>query len=78
MTKKKTEYRLEDGSVLTAMSSSDFVTKLRESSMFDSECIDEEYMVNFASRMQVQSGAIIRTDNPDNFVKDLKDTGYIE
>lgn len=78
MTKKSTEYRLEDGSVITASSSSDFVTKLRESSMFDSECTDAEYMVNVASRMQVQSGAIIRTDNPENFVNDLKDTGYIE
>lgn len=78
MTKKKTEYRLEDGSVITALSSSDFVTKLRESSMFDSDCTDAEYMVNFASRMQVQSGAIIRTDSPENFVNDLKDTGYIE
>lgn len=78
MTKENKEYRLEDGSVITASSSSDFVTKLRESSMFDSDSTDQEYMVNFAARMEVQSGAIIRTDNPDIFVKDLTDVGFIE
>lgn len=78
MTIKKTEYRLEDGSVITAISSSDFVTKLRESSKFDSDCTDAEYILNFASRMKIQSGAIIRTDTPDNFLCDLKDIGYIE
>lgn len=76
--KKEKEYKLEDGSVITALSSLEFVTKLRESSKFDSDCTDAEYMINFAHRQNVMSGAVIRTDNPENFVKDLKDIGYIE
>lgn len=75
--KKGKEYRLEDGGVITALSASDFVTKLRESSKFDSECTDAEYMVNFAHRQNVMSGAVIRTDTASHFVDDLKDTGYI-
>ncbi len=78
MTNKKTEYKLEDGSTITASSSSEFVTKLRESSLFDSDCSDAEYMVNFAKRCQIQTGAIIRTDTSDNFMADLIDTGYIK
>lgn len=77
MTKKKTEYKLEDGSVITASSASEFVTKLRESSKFDSNCTDAEYMKNFAHRQNVTSGAVIRTDTSSNFLDDLKDIGYV-
>lgn len=39
-----TIYTLQDGGTITATCASDFVTKLRESSRFDSECTDQEYM----------------------------------
>jgi hypothetical protein len=72
------EYKLQDGGIIIASSPADFVTKLRESSKFDSDCTDSDYMINFAYRLKIQSGAIVRTDNPENFVEDLKDTGYLE
>ena len=73
----KKEYRLEDGGAITASSPEEFVTKLRESSKFDSDCTDQEYIDNFAHRQQITSGAIIRTDTASNFLEDLKDIGYI-
>lgn len=76
--KEEKTYRLEDGSAITATTPSEFVTKLRESSMFDSECTDQEYMYQFAHRYEVQTGSLIRADNPENFLKDLQDTGYIK
>lgn len=76
MTKKK-EYKLSDGGVITASSASEFVTRLRESSKFDSHLSDQEYMEGFAHRQNVMSGAVIRTDTASNFLEDLKDTGYI-
>ena len=43
-------FSLQDGGTITATCASDFVTKLRESSRFDFDCTDAEYMVNFADR----------------------------
>ena len=37
-------YTLQDGGTITATCATDFVTKLRQSSRFDSECTDHEYM----------------------------------
>ena len=53
--------------MITASSSLEFVTKLRESSKFNSECTDQEYMINFAHRQNVTSGAVIRTDTASHF-----------
>lgn len=39
-----TTYTLQDGGIIAASCPADFVTKLRESSRFDSECTDQEYM----------------------------------
>ena len=39
-----TIYTLQDGGIITATCASDFVTKLRESSRFDSACTDHEYL----------------------------------
>jgi len=75
--KEKKEYRLEDGSVITASSPEDFVMRLRLSSMFGSNCTDAEYMTEFANRYKIQSGAIVRTDTASNFLDDLKDIGYV-
>lgn len=77
MTKEK-KYNLKDGDTIVATSATDFVTKLREGSLFDFDCSDQEYMYQFAHRCEVQTGALIRTDSPDNFLKDLEDTGFVE
>lgn len=37
-------YTLQDGGTITATCAIEFVTKLRQSSRFDSECTDQEYM----------------------------------
>ena len=42
-------YILQDGGKITATCAADFVTKLRESSRFDSECTDQEYMYHSRS-----------------------------
>ena len=44
-----TTYTLQDGGIIAASCPADFVTKLRESSRFDSECTDQEYMYHFVS-----------------------------
>jgi hypothetical protein len=74
---KQKEYRLQDGGVITASCASEFVTRLRESSKFDSHLSDQEYMEGFAHRQNIASGAIVRTDTASNFMDDLKDIGYI-
>mgnify|MGYP000781402291 CR=1 FL=1 len=37
-------YTLQDGGTITATCATDFIAKLRQSSHFDSECTDQEYM----------------------------------
>ncbi len=74
---KEKKYKVQGGGEITAASASEFITRLRESSKFDSECTDEEYMENFARRAMIQSGAVIRTDSPELFLQDLQDTGYV-
>lgn len=70
-------YFLQDGGIITAACAADFVTKLRESSRFDSVCTDQEYMFNFADRYRDQTGKVIRADSPDNFLQDLLASGYV-
>ena len=57
---------------------SEFVRLLREGSWFDSECTDEEYMVNFSGRYRELHGVTVRTDTPEHFMDDLKKYGYIK
>lgn len=78
MKQETTTYKLKDGDTIVATSPTDFVTQLREGSRFDSDGTDQEYMYRFAHRCEVQTGALIRTDSPENFMQDLLDTGYIE
>lgn len=70
-------YHLNDGGVIDASTPGDFVAKLRESSRFDSECTDEQYMKNFADRFKVQTGIEIATGSTEAFLEALKKTGYI-
>lgn len=70
-------YRLEDGGIIIANSPIDFLTKLRESSKFNSDISDAEFMKYFADRMKTYDGSIIRTDSPENFISDLLKSGYI-
>ncbi len=70
-------YRLKDGGTIAAASDQEFVTKLRESSKFDSELSDQVFMQHFVERLQIYEESIIRTDNPGNFITDLITTGFI-
>lgn len=69
-------YLLQDGGKITASCASEFVTNLRESSRFDFDCTDAEYMINFSDRFNQYSGHIVRTDSPDNFLEDLLKYDY--
>ncbi len=71
-------YKLMDGGSITADSIHDFVTKLRESSKFDSEGSNEEYIKGFAERYKIQTGNTVKTDSEDNFFEDLLKTGFME
>jgi len=71
-------YKLEDGSVITAVSAEEFITRLREGSRFDSECTDVEFAQNFASRYKIKSGNEIRSVPPDVFLSDLILFGYVK
>lgn len=70
-------YTLQDGGIITATCAIEFVTKLRESSRFDSEHTDQEYMYRFADRYHDQAGKIVRADSPDHFLEDLIGFGYV-
>ena len=72
-----TIYFLQDGGTITAACATEFVTKLREGSRFDSEHTDQEYMYRFADRYHDQTGKIIRADSPDHFLEDLIGFGYV-
>ena len=70
-------YTLQDGGTITATCATDFVTKLRQSSRFDSECTDQEYMYHFADRSHAQSGNTVRADSTEHFLDDLLVLGYV-
>lgn len=70
-------YNLLDGGTITASSPEDFVTHLREGSRFDSECTDQEFMQNFASRYRELHGVDIDPDSFESFVNSLTAAGYI-
>lgn len=70
-------YNLLDGGTITATSPEDFVTKLREGSRFDSECTNQEFMINFARRYREQHGVDISTDSFGSFFDSLVFVGYI-
>ena len=72
-----TIYTLQDGGTITATCATDFVSKLRQSSRFDSECTDQEYMYHFADRYHDQSGNTVRADSTEHFLDDLLALGYV-
>ncbi len=71
-------YILADGGRIVASDPSEFVRVLREGSWFDSECTNEEYMVNFSKRYNELHGVRVRTDTPEHFMADLEKYGYIK
>lgn len=71
-------FSLQDGGTITATCASDFVMKMRESSRFDFDCTDAEYMVNFADRFMQMSRHTVRTDCPDHFLEDLIKYDYVK
>jgi hypothetical protein len=75
---KKKRYELKDGGIINAACACEFVTLLREGSLFDSECNNSEYMQNFAERYKIQSGHLIRADSAVHFLEDIIRTGYIQ
>lgn len=70
-------YNLLDGGTITATSPEDFVTQLREGSRFDSECTNQEFMVNFARRYRELYGIDVASDSFESFVDSLVAAGYI-
>lgn len=77
MSENKKVYNLSDGGRITASDAKEFVRLLREGSRMDSDCTDAEYMYNFAQRYNMMKGVEVSTDTPENFMADLKKTGYI-
>lgn len=75
---KKHTYILSDGGRITASDASEFVRLLREGSWFDSECTDEQFMVNFSERYEMMHGVKVSANTPEEFVADLKRFGYIQ
>lgn len=70
-------YNLLDGGTITATSPEDFITQLREGSRFDSECTNQEFMVNFARRYRELYGIDVASDSFESFVDSLVTAGYI-
>ncbi len=72
-----TTYTLRDGGRITATSPTDFVHQLHIGSFFDNQGTDAEYMQRFAHRLKQLDGSIVRTDNPDHFLTDLLQCGFV-
>ena len=68
---------MKDGDKIVATSPADFLHQLRTGSRFDSEGTDEEYMVRFAHRLQELEGYLVSIDNPDTFLADLINNGFV-
>lgn len=71
------KYKLKDGGVINASTPEEFVTNMRESSRFDSNCSVAQYMENFAARFKTQEGSDIRFDTAENFLQDLSEDGFV-
>lgn len=71
------KYKLKDGGVINASNPQEFVTNMRQSSRFDSDCSDAQYMENFAHRFKIQEGRDISFDMPEHFLQDLLDAGFV-
>lgn len=72
------KYKLKDGGVISASNPQEFVTNMRQSSRFDNNCSDAQYMENFADRFKIQVGTDIRFDTPEHFLQDLLDDGFVQ
>ena len=71
-------YRIKgDNHRIVAYSPEEFLRQLHAGSRFDSEGTDEEYMVRFAHRLQELEGYLVSIDNPDAFLTDLIDNGFV-
>jgi len=75
---KQFKFLLEDGSFITAIGNDEFISQLRESSKFDSQCTNEEYMKSFAKRYKIQTGNDIRFGLSSEFVEDLIKFDFIK
>lgn len=75
---KRLKFVLQDGSTITSINADEFVTQLRKGSKFDSEGSNDEYMVSFAKRYNIQTGYDIRVDSSVNFTDDLIKFGFIK
>ena len=71
------KYELKDGGVINASTPGEFLTNLRKSSRFDSDCSDEQYMKNFAERFKIQTGTVLDTSSPEAFVEGLQKAKFI-
>ena len=72
---KPKTYELIDGGTLATTSPEAFVTTMRKSSKFGSECSNEEFMKQFAERYKIQTWEDIKPDNSKTFVSELLQTG---
>lgn len=70
-------YKLKDGGVINASTPAEFVTNMRKSSRFDSDCSDAQYMENFAHRFKNQEGFNISSETPTHFLQDLLANGFV-
>ena len=70
-------YTLQDGGTITATCATEFVTKLRQSSRFDSECTDQEYMYHFADRYHDHSGNSVRAYSTEHCFEYFLVFGYV-
>ena len=78
MKDRKITYAWADGGRFVASSPEEFVRLLREGSWFDSDCTDEQYMLNFARRYKEMHGVEVATDTPEHFMDDLRQHGYLK
>ena len=71
-------YRLVDGGVITASTATEFVSKLHQSSYFETGGTDRDYMISFAERYHQMHGVVLDTSTSESFLTALIEQRYIQ
>ncbi len=70
-------YFTSDGNEFVAASDDDLVEQMRRASFTPSES-SAEFMRDVALRLKEESGVVIKTGKPEDFITSLVDLGFLE
>lgn len=74
---KPSVFMTNDGQIIKSKNDRDLIHQLRDQS-FTESANDKEFMADVAERIRMQTGSIVSTDSPEEFVAGLLDSGFIK